>query len=527
MSEQALVPVAQYLRMSTNHQRYSLDNQGAALSRYAFEHGMVIVQTYSDPGCSGLELKHRPGLRQLLQDVVSKLLYKAIIVYDVSRWGRFQDPDEAAHYEFVCKSAGVPVHYSSELFENDGSVANLLLKQLKRTMAGEYSRELGVKVHAGQERLAKMGHRMGGVAGYGLRRCLVMLDGTRRVLEAGQCKTLSTDWVVLVPGPVSEVKIVRRMFHLVDSRAQRPAVIARLLNKRGFMQPSGTPWTHHNITEILTNPKYVGVNVWGRTTRRLKSITRSVPKCEWAAKEGAFEPVIDRALFYRVQLLLERRTEHRSNDGLLEDLRRLLQKSGRLSQQSVSMSDLTPNPCTYARRFGSLLKAYELIGYKVKPNCDAMISRRGYRNALRDDLVASFQSTFPERIKIVRCSKRRKPMLLIDGTIVCAVTICPSLITAQGNRRWLVRVREDQKHYPVLLCVLDRENLRVSRMYVCIPSGRASWHLRPECDPWFRENVRIRSVDQLCPALLSIAERHSIPSSVLVPKTASGSKSKR
>jgi DNA invertase Pin-like site-specific DNA recombinase len=197
MSEQALVPVAQYLRMSTNHQRYSLDNQGAALSRYAFEHGMVIVHTYSDPGCSGLELKHRPGLRQLLQDVVSKPLYKAIIVYDVSRWGRFQDPDEAAHYEFVCKSAGVPVHYSSELFENDGSVANLLLKQLKRTMAGEYSRELGVKVHAGQERLAKMGHRMGGVAGYGLRRCLVMLDGTRRVLEAGQCKTLSTDWVVL------------------------------------------------------------------------------------------------------------------------------------------------------------------------------------------------------------------------------------------------------------------------------------------------------------------------------------------
>src|ERR1039458_664073 len=76
---------------------------------------------------------------------------------------------------------------------------------------------------------------------------------------------------------------------------------------------------------------------------------------------------------------------------------------------------------------GSLHKAYELIGYKVKPNCDAMISRRGYRNALRDDLVASFQSTFPERIKIVRGSKRRKPMLLIDGTIVCAVTVCPSL----------------------------------------------------------------------------------------------------
>jgi len=159
MDEQPLVPVAQYLRMSTSHQRYSLENQRAALALYAREHGMTIVQTYSDPGCSGLELKHRPGLRQLLLDVVSKPFFHAIIVYDVSRWGRFQDPDEAAHYEFVCKSVGVPVHYSSELFVNDGSVANVLLKQLKRTMAGEYSRELGVKVYAGQKRLVQMGHR--------------------------------------------------------------------------------------------------------------------------------------------------------------------------------------------------------------------------------------------------------------------------------------------------------------------------------------------------------------------------------
>jgi hypothetical protein len=31
-----------------------------------------------------------------------------------SRWGRFQDADESAHYEFLCKSAGIPVHYCAE-----------------------------------------------------------------------------------------------------------------------------------------------------------------------------------------------------------------------------------------------------------------------------------------------------------------------------------------------------------------------------------------------------------------------------
>jgi DNA invertase Pin-like site-specific DNA recombinase len=37
-----------------------------------------------------------------------------VLVYDVSRWGRFQDIDESAHYEFVCKQAGIKVAYCAE-----------------------------------------------------------------------------------------------------------------------------------------------------------------------------------------------------------------------------------------------------------------------------------------------------------------------------------------------------------------------------------------------------------------------------
>jgi hypothetical protein len=151
MTGDLLIPAAQYLRMSTEHQQYSLENQSTAIQKYADAHGFDIVRTYSDAAKSGVALKRRAGLRQLLQDVVSgNAAYRAILVYDVSRWGRFQDTDESAHYEFVCKSAGVPVHYCAESFANDGSLPSLIMKALKRTMAGEYSRELGVKVLAGQ-----------------------------------------------------------------------------------------------------------------------------------------------------------------------------------------------------------------------------------------------------------------------------------------------------------------------------------------------------------------------------------------
>jgi DNA invertase Pin-like site-specific DNA recombinase len=111
MCGNVIVAAAQYLRMSTEDQQYSLANQEFAIRQYAEKKGFTITQTYTDAARSGVVLRRRSGLRQLLQDVIrGHPTFKVILVYDVSRWGRFQDSDEAAHYEFMCKSAGVPIH---------------------------------------------------------------------------------------------------------------------------------------------------------------------------------------------------------------------------------------------------------------------------------------------------------------------------------------------------------------------------------------------------------------------------------
>jgi len=144
--------------MSTEHQQYSTENQMDAMHRFAETRRMEIVRTYSDAARSGLNLEGREGLRQLLHDVERGLAdYTEILVYDVSRWGRFQDADEAAYYEFICKSAGIPVHYCAEQFANDETLFGSLVKALKRNMAAEFSRELGVKVFNGKTRLARLG----------------------------------------------------------------------------------------------------------------------------------------------------------------------------------------------------------------------------------------------------------------------------------------------------------------------------------------------------------------------------------
>jgi DNA invertase Pin-like site-specific DNA recombinase len=64
---------AQYLRMSTEHQRYSVENQAFAISNYAQQHGLMIVHTYQDGGRSGLQIRGRPALQQLIAEAMKSL----------------------------------------------------------------------------------------------------------------------------------------------------------------------------------------------------------------------------------------------------------------------------------------------------------------------------------------------------------------------------------------------------------------------------------------------------------------------
>jgi DNA invertase Pin-like site-specific DNA recombinase/DNA-binding winged helix-turn-helix (wHTH) protein len=273
----SLIPAAQYVRMSTEDQQYSIANQGAAIADYARRCGLEVVSTYADPGKSGISIKSRDGLRQLLADVIGgKARFQAILVYDISRWGRFQDIDESAHYEFLCRSAGIPVHYCAEQFSNDGSIASSIMKTLKRTMAAEYSRELGTKVLAGQQRIARLGFRAVGTAGFGLRRMMISPDGRRRiVLQDGERKAVHTDRTILVPGPRKEVECVRTMFELASS-GKSTKEIARELNRRRMAAPTGGLWGRDRIHRILTNSAYAGWNTYGKTTQKLGQISRVV-----------------------------------------------------------------------------------------------------------------------------------------------------------------------------------------------------------------------------------------------------------
>ena len=359
-----------YVRMSTEHQQYSTRNQSDAIEKYAAQRNFTIVKQFVDSGKSGLTLSRRTALRDLLLEVESGTAdFGVILVYDVSRWGRFQDADESAYYEYACKRANVKVHYCAEQFENDGSPYSTLIKTLKRTMAGEFSRELSVKVFAGQARLVELGYRQGGPAGYGFRRQLVGPDGTvKQILKFGERKSIQSDRVRLIPGPRKELAIVREIFRLftVDRKSERG--IVDILNKRGVRSESGRPWSRCCVHQILTNPKYMGSNVFNRRSFKLHQKTIRNPVDTWIRRDGAFKAIVHTAQYIQAQRIVQSRCQHLTDQQMLEHLRWLLKRAGKLTAVVINLDVATPCVATFQRRFESLTHAYSLIGYKPSRN---------------------------------------------------------------------------------------------------------------------------------------------------------------
>jgi len=508
MPANPLIPAAQYVRMSSEHQRYSLDNQQLAIQAYADLHGFCIVQTYTDGAKTGVVLKRRSGLRQLLQDVVSgNPGYKAILVYDVSRWGRFQDADESAHYEFLCKSAGVPVHYCGEVFVNDGSVPNALLKALKRTMAGEYSRELGVKVFAGLKRLAKLGFKQGGLPGYGLRRMLISAEGKpKQILAPGERKSIATDRVVLVPGLAEEVDCVKEIYRLFLEGKRTVHGIAQELNRRNTKYIGDSKWDQTAVLKILSHPKYIGYNIFGRTSQRLYTTAIRTPKSEWICTPNAFAPLVDETTFQEAQRLLAGRTVRKSKEELLDALRSLLAHQRRLSLQLIKESPETPSPSTYRKRFGSLRRAYELIGYGRSEDFGKVDLRRRTQ-ALREELLNKIQVIFPRQVSVERRGGRWRLRLRLKNGRIISVLVCRSIGTRSKHFIWQVDPVAQECRFVTLIAFLNTKNDAIHEMSVFPSMDRTRrFHVTAE-NPWMKRGERLEGLSQLIQAIDNVSRK--------------------
>jgi len=439
-SGRKMIRAAQYVRMSTEHQKYSTENQAEIIARYAEARGMEIVKTYADAGKSGLRLEGRVALQQLLADVRSGAAsFTVILVYDVSRWGRFQDTDESAYHEFICREAGITIQYCAEQFENDGSLSATIIKSMKRAMAGEYSRELSAKVFTGQCRLITLGFRQGGAAGFGLRRQLVDERGEAKAeLSRGEQKSLQTDRVILKPGPPEEVELVRRLYRMFVVQRKTETEIAAALNAEGWLTDLGRPWTRGVVHQILTNEKYIGNNVYNRISYKLKARRVINTPDMWVRADGVFEGIVDRDFFDAAQRIVQDRSKRFSDQELLDHLSTLLAEKGWLSGIVIDEVEDMPSSSTFRQRFGSLIRAYQLVGYSPRRDYRYVETNRALR-ALHPDVVASVTWQIAELGATLRRDEA-SDLLLVNEEFSTSVVIVRCHETPAGGLRWKVRL---------------------------------------------------------------------------------------
>jgi DNA invertase Pin-like site-specific DNA recombinase len=410
----------------------------------------------------------------MIQDVQDgKVNFSSILVYDVSRWGRFQDADESAYYEYICRRAGVAVHYCAEQFENDGSPGSTIVKSVKRAMAGEYSRELSSKVFHGACRLIQLGYKQGGTAGFGLRRMLIDQSGERKaMLKIGEQKSIQTDRVVLVRGPDEEVKIVRWIYQTFIDDGKNESEIAKSLNAQGVVTDFGRAWNRATVHQVLTNEKYIGNNVYHRTSFKLKRKHVENPPDKWVRANGVFEGIIEPELFFKAREIILARSQKLTDEEMLAKLRGLLSQHGHISGILIDETESLPSSAAFSHRFGSLISAYQLIGYDPKIDYSFIEINRKLRKR-HPEIVASVVQNI-EALGAKASWDENADLLWVNNELRVSIVLCRHTATLAGSSRWLIRLDAGLKPDITIAVRMDAMNEGIRDYYV-LPGIDMMW----------------------------------------------------
>jgi DNA invertase Pin-like site-specific DNA recombinase len=300
-----------YIRVSTDDQaredKASLEQQRAAIRGLAakLDRALDDAMIFDDPGASG-RTAERPGFQRLLAYCAAHRRSAAtvgyVLVLNDSRFGRFAESEESAYWRVHLKKLGWVVRFA-EGDETQDATARPLMRAIGSVVATAYSDNLRLNTKRGVVASAEKGLWQN-EAPIGYRRfALDKKTGATRTLDIGQRKS-GDETVTLTPGPTAEVELVQWMFEQYAAGAYSLGGLARALARR---RPD-RKWSRTTVQSVLKNATYTGTVIWNRRPhdpeeRRVAAVR---PREQWITKHDAHPPLVDPALFARVQQMLER-----------------------------------------------------------------------------------------------------------------------------------------------------------------------------------------------------------------------------
>jgi len=319
----------------------------------------------------------------------------------------------------------------------------------------------------------------------------------------GQRKSLLTERVILMPGPEDECQIVHWIYdQFIDGISETE--IAMKLNAKGVKTHFGRPWSRGTVCEVLTNEKYVGNNLFNRTSGKMKSRAKPNPESEWVRKERAFEPIVDVERFYTVQEIYRERNKKTTDEELLQGLRDLYARQGRLSALIIDEADFLPPSSLVSSRFGGLLRVYQMIGYTPKRDYQYVAINQRLRvlhTEIMTDVVRSIESLCGRQILI----DPESGLLELNHNLSVSVVISRCFTTPAGTRRWKIRF-DSGLHPDITVAVrMDTRNEAILDYYI-LPALEFSYEqLRlSEDNVGFLDSFRTDTLDYLLDLSINI-----------------------
>ena len=103
---------------------------------------------------------------------------------------------------------------------------------------------------------------------------------------------------------------------------------------------------------------------------------KTLPREKWLIREHAFEGIVSDEQWARANELLWEEVKPLVDSEMLEDLRQLWMRKGKLNSEIINAAKDMPSIGAYKYHFGGLNETYKLIGYPI-------IRDHSYRNAVR------------------------------------------------------------------------------------------------------------------------------------------------
>lgn len=315
--------VALYLRLSKEDDKKgtgkdgddseSIKNQRFMLEEYAKNQRLNVFDVYSDDGFSGTSFE-RPDFERMVADIEAKKV-NMVITKDMSRLGRDYIYTGLYMERFFPEHG---VRYISLLDNYDSKIDGYSsdMGPFKAIMNDMYAKDVSKKVTSVKHDKQDKGLFIGGKPAFGYK------------------KSPTEKNAIVVDEPAAQ--IVREIFQLaLDGKSCRE--IAMILNRQNVPTaatyaginlsvkgPYSGKWSAERISFMLQNEVYIGSMVQGR----VKKVSYKSKKClklpreEWKVVENTHEPLVDRATFEKIAMLIASRnhTRSRTYDYLLKGI---------------------------------------------------------------------------------------------------------------------------------------------------------------------------------------------------------------